>query len=137
MLKATFSYTGIRVEDMDESIRFYVEVLGMEMVGEREKLEPTKGEAVTLRSPGADQLLELNYYEEESPFWTQYRSGEELDHLAFLVEDVVATVDELRQQGVEVLVEPYTVGDWAEAYVKDPNGIWIELLPRNPEGPSH
>jgi catechol 2,3-dioxygenase-like lactoylglutathione lyase family enzyme len=104
MRKATFSYTGIRVKDMDESIRFYVEVLGMEIVSERERLEPTKGE------------------------------GEELDHLAFLVEDVGATVDELRQEGVDVLVEPGSVGGWAEAFVKDPNGIWIELLPRNPEG---
>ncbi len=134
MRKATFSYTGIRVKDMDESIRFYVEVLGMEIVIERERLEPTKGEAVTLKSHDSDQLLELNYYEQDSPFWTRYDSGEELDHLAFLVEDVAATVDQLRQRGVDVLVEPGSVGGWAEAFVKDPNGIWIELLPKNPGG---
>ncbi len=130
MPKATFSYTGIRVKDMDESIRFYTEVLDMEIVDDRQRLEPTKGEVVTLKSPDSDQLLELNHYEQDSPFWAPYTNGEELDHLAFLVEDVIATVDELRKRGVEVLVEPYTIGGWAEAYVKDPNGIWIEFLPR-------
>ncbi|MEE9600974.1 MAG: VOC family protein [Thermoplasmata archaeon] len=134
MRKATFSYTGIRVKDMDESLRFYVEVLGMEIASERERLEPTKGEAVTLKSRDSDQLLELNYYEQDSPFWAPYTSGEELDHLAFLVEDVIAAVDELRQRGVEVLVEPYSIGEWAEAYIKDPNGIWIEILPLETDG---
>ncbi len=134
MLRATFHYTGIRVNDMDESIRFYTEVLGMEIVDERQKLKPTKGEVVTLKSHDSDQLLELNYYERDSPFWAPYVNGEELDHLAFLVDDVTAAVDELRQKGVDILVEPYSIGEWAEAYVKDPNGIWIELLPRSREG---
>ncbi len=134
MLIATFYYTGIRVKDMDESIRFYTEVLGMEIVDKRQKLEPTKGEVVTLKSHDSDQLLELNYYEQDSSFWAPYATGEQLDHLAFLVEDITATVDELRQKGVEILVEPYSIGGWAEAYVKDPNGIWIELLPRKNDG---
>lgn len=134
MLAASFHYTGIRVKDMDESIRFYTEVLGMEIVEERQKLKPTKGEVVTLRSPDSEQLLELNYYEQDSPFWAPYTNGEELDHLAFLVKDVTAAVDELRRKGVNVLVEPYSIGEWAEAYVKDPNGIWIEFLPRDEEG---
>ncbi len=119
---------------MDESIRFYKEILGMEIVEKRQKLAPTKGEVVTLKSHDSDQLLELNYYEQDSPFWAPYVNGEELDHLAFLVEDVGAAVDELRQKGVDVLVEPYSIGEWAEAYVKDPNGIWIEFLPGNKEG---
>ncbi len=134
MLKATFSHTEIRVKDIDESIRFYTEVLGMEIVDKREKLEPTKGEVVTLKSHGSEQLLELNHYERDSPFWAPYASGEELDHLAFLVEDVTMAVEELRLRGVDVLVEPYSIGGWTEAYVKDPNGMWIELLPRNKEG---
>jgi hypothetical protein len=29
---------------------------------------------------------------------------------------------------VEIIVEPYSIGDWSEAYIRDPNGIWIELL---------
>jgi len=41
---------------------------------------------------------------------------------------VRAAVEGLRRSGFEVLVEPYSIGEWSEAYVRDPNGIWIELL---------
>ncbi len=125
-----FIYTGIRVQNMDESIRFYTEVLGMNVIGERERTEPTKGEAVSLKSPTSEQTLELNYYEEDSPFYAPYVAGEGLDHLAFDVADIRATVKRIKEQGIEVLVEPYTIGGWSEAFVKDPNGIWIELLQR-------
>ena len=58
-----FIYTGIRVKNMDESIRFYTEFLGMEIAEKRERTEPTKGEGVTLKSSDSNQLLELNFYE--------------------------------------------------------------------------
>lgn len=128
-----FIYTGIRVKNMDESIDFYTRVLGMRVAEKREKAEPTKGEGVTLKSPGSEQLLELNFYEEESPFYAPYLNGEDLDHIAFDVENLEAAVSELKEKGVEVAVEPYQIGrsqGWKEAFVKDPNGIWIELLQR-------
>jgi 4-hydroxyphenylpyruvate dioxygenase-like putative hemolysin len=95
-----------------------------------EKMAPTKGSVVTLKSPNSEQVLELNYYEQDNPFNSAYVNGEELDHIAFDVQDLTATVEKLKRQGIEVVVEPYTIGDWSEAYVKDPNGIWIELLQR-------
>jgi lactoylglutathione lyase len=118
---------------MQESLRFYTSVLEMEIVEQLEKTEATKGQVVTLRSPPSNQLLELNYYEDDSQFGGQYKNGEELDHLAFDVEDLVATIEELRQSGIEIIAEPYSIGSavgWKEAFVKDPNGIWIELLER-------
>jgi len=127
LLPFRFVYTGIRVSDMDESIRFYTQVLGMTLV-ERTKTAPTKGEVATLRSPGSEQELELNFYEEGSSFWAPYSNGEDLDHLAFEVENLVATVGDLRRKGVEIIIEPYSIGDWSESYIRDPNGIWIELL---------
>jgi lactoylglutathione lyase len=120
-------YTGIRVRDLDESIRFYTQVLEMTLV-ERMTTAPTKGEVATLRSTESEQELELNFYREDSPFWAPYSNGEDLDHLAFKVRDLVATVRDLRRKGVEIIVEPYSIGDWSEAYIRDPNGIWIELL---------
>jgi catechol 2,3-dioxygenase-like lactoylglutathione lyase family enzyme len=77
--------------------------------------------------------LELNFYEEESPFYAPYLNGEDLDHIAFDVEDLEDAVSDLKKKGVEVAVEPYQIGvslGWKEAFVKDPNGIWIELLQR-------
>ena len=128
-----FIYTGIRVKNMDESIRFYTQVLGMRIAEKRQRTEPTKGEVVTLKSQNSDQLLELNYYEEESPFYAPYLNGEDLDHLAFDVENLEESVSDLKRKGVEVAVEPNRIGaeaGWREAFVKDPNGIWIELLQR-------
>jgi len=128
-----FIYTGIRVKDMEDSVRFYTEVLGMVIVEPIQKTAPTKGSVVTLKSPNSEQLLELNYYEEDSPYSSPYVNGEDLDHIAFDVEDLEATIRDLKRQGVEVVIEPYQIGyqiGWKEAYVKDPNGIWIELLQR-------
>jgi lactoylglutathione lyase len=128
-----FIYTGIRVRNMEESLKFYTNVLHMKIVEELQKTEPTKGQVVTLKSEDSEQLLELNYYEENSRFGVEYKNGEELDHLAFDVEDLSGTVEQLRKQGVEIVAEPYSIGysfGWKEAFVKDPNGIWIELLER-------
>ncbi len=127
------NYTGIRIKDMDESLRFYTEVLGMRVVEQRERTPPTDGEVATLKSPGGDQVLELNWYVEGSRFGPPYINGEELDHLGFDVEDLDAAIADLSQKGVEVLVRPGEIGGiigWREAFIKDPNGIWIELLQR-------
>lgn len=124
-------YTGIRVKDMDESIRFYAEVFGMEVVEKRERTPQTEGEVATLRSPAGAQTLELNWYVEGSRFGTPYVNGEDLDHLAFDVDDLDTAIAELSGKGVEVVIRPGEIGGgWREAFVKDPNGIWIELLQR-------
>jgi len=60
-LKARLIYTGIRVKDMEKSIEFYTEVLGMKVTG-RTKIESTKGETVGLVSEEGGHLLELNFY---------------------------------------------------------------------------
>jgi len=125
-----FIYTGIRVKNMDKSIRFYTEVMGMEVAEKREKTASTRGEVVTLRSPNSDQLLELDYYGKESDFYAPYLNGEELDHLAFDVENLESCISELRRKRIKIIVEPYKIGGWKEAFIEDPNGIWIELLQR-------
>ncbi len=126
-----FGYTGIRVRHMDESIRFYTEVLGMEIM-EPPQPTPPHGKVATLRSPGSPQLLELNWYKPGSRFGPPYSNGEELDHLAFECDDVERVVQDLESKGVTVLVRPREIGSsegWNEAFVEDPNGIWIELIP--------
>jgi catechol 2,3-dioxygenase-like lactoylglutathione lyase family enzyme len=95
-----------------------------------ERMASTKGSVVTLKSPNSEQVLELNYYEQDSAFNSAYVNGEDLDHIAFDVPDLANAVEELKRRGVEVVVEPYKIGGWKEAYVKDPSGIWIELLQR-------
>lgn len=118
-----FAYTGIRVKDMDESIKFYTEMLGMKLF-DRGRPSRTRGETAGLQSPGSEQILELNCYEEGSPFATPYTTGEGLDHLGFKVDDVKGTVEALRRKGVKVALEPFD----DRAFILDPNGIWIELF---------
>jgi lactoylglutathione lyase len=123
-------YTGIRVRGLDESLRFYTELLGMEVVEKREPTPPTDGEVVTLQSPDATQRLELNWYAEGIRFGSAYSIDEDLDQLGFEVNDRDEALAELETKGGEVLIRPGEIGGWREAFVKDPNGIWIELLPR-------
>src|SRR5439155_12459307 len=71
---------------------------------------------------------------EGSQFGTAYTNGEELDHLGFEVENLQAAVERLEEKGVKVMVRPGTIGGWREAFVKDPDGIWIELVQRKKAG---
>jgi lactoylglutathione lyase len=81
-------YTGIRVKNMDESVKFYTEILGMQLL-ERQKTPQTQGEWATLKSPGSEQLIELNWYEPGSKFGAAYTNGLEIDHhLGFEVENL-------------------------------------------------
>lgn len=88
---------------------------------------PHGGRYVHLRTPGSQQRLELNWYPVGSRFYTRYRAGEEMDHLAFVVPDVRQAYRELTRKGVKVAVSPAR-SRGTEVYVKDPDGIWIELL---------
>jgi catechol 2,3-dioxygenase-like lactoylglutathione lyase family enzyme len=99
-----FEYIGIRVINMDESIKFYTELLGMKLL-DRGKIPTTKGETAALQSPGSQLVLELNYYEDGSPFAMPYEAGEGLDHLGFKVDDLKATLENLRRKGVKMALE--------------------------------
>lgn len=121
------TYTGIRVKSMDESIRFYTEVLGMQLL-ERKLTPQTHGELATLKSQGSEQVIELNWYAHGSMFGASYENGSEIDHLGFEVDNLEAWIQELEAKGVKILVRPYEIGGWNEAFIEDPNGIWIEFL---------
>ena len=122
-----FTYTGIRVKDMDESVAFYTKVLGMRLQF-RMKLKKTNGEYALLQSPRSRQTLELNWYRPGTRFATPYVAGEGLDHIAFRTPHLGEAIRELRKQGIPIVEGP--IGDRANAwaYIEDPNGIWVELI---------
>jgi lactoylglutathione lyase len=122
------AYSGIRVKDMEESLRFYTEILGMQVVDPLVSNPATEGKVVTLRSPDSTQLLELNWYQPGTRFGPTYSNGEDLDHLAFECDDLEDAVKELERRGIGVVFRLEQTGGWNEAFVRDPNGIWIELL---------
>ena len=125
-VKTEFIYVGIRVKDLEESIKFYTTVLGMKLTG-RQRIEETKGDAAGLQSGKSEFALELNHYDEDSPYNTKYTVGEGLDHLAFKVDDIDKSIKVAKREGYDLLHEVKTKSSrWV--YIKDPNGIWIELV---------
>jgi len=129
-MKSQFTYTGIRVRDMDRAIRFYTEGLGMELTGRR-KIPRTGGENVDLKSPGSDRVLELNWYPRQGML-KEFRKGDELDHMAFTVDSMRESIKHLSTHGARLTVEPFHEGGSWVAFMADPDGIWIELLSKDP-----
>ncbi|MDA4122297.1 MAG: VOC family protein [Thaumarchaeota archaeon] len=116
-----FIYTGIHVADLERAIRFYTAELGMQLLFKTE-IKETGGKVAWLKTKGSSQILELNWYPEG------YAQGGSsgLDHLAFQVDDLNRTYAGLtkRQRGA---MAPFEEGSWRLAYIKDPDGNWIEL----------
>lgn len=124
-MKAKFEYVGIRVKNLPKSIEFYTRLLEMKVVNQF-RIEKTKGEIANLQSESGNFILELNYYEADSPYNTEYIVGDGLDHLAFKVEDLDKALEEAERFGHQAIQEVRTeTGRWV--YIEDPNGIWIEL----------
>jgi catechol 2,3-dioxygenase-like lactoylglutathione lyase family enzyme len=90
----------------------------------------TKGRGVSLASPDGAFSLELNYYEDGSAYNAPYVTGEGLDHLAFLVDDLTKALDEAKSGGYNPILK-LEAGNFRWAYIQDPNGIWIELFGRS------
>ncbi|MGD0423038.1 MAG: VOC family protein [Candidatus Bathyarchaeia archaeon] len=125
-MKTKFTYTGIRVKDLEKSVNFYTKVLGMKENG-RSKIEQTKGETVSLTTDEGGPALELNYYGKGSKFNTEYQAGEGMDHLAFQVDDLDRAVEEAGKAGYPLVLDMKTSSSrWV--YIQDPNGIFIELF---------
>lgn len=125
-MKSKMIYTGIRVKDLAASVEFYTKVLGMKENG-RSRIEAAEGEVVSLASEKGGPELELNYYPPGTKFATAYDVGEGLDHLAFQVEDLDKALEEARKAGYPTVLEMKGANSrWA--YIKDPNGIFIELV---------
>ncbi len=120
-------YCGIRVTDLDRSLRFYTGLLGLKEARRGHGyLGEDKSVWVLLRDEKSGQQLELNWYPEGHPYHVPYVPGEGLDHIGFVVDDVSRTYQELVAQGVESILGPEETEGWL-AYLKDPDGNWIEM----------
>jgi lactoylglutathione lyase len=118
-------HTSITVKNMDESIAFYTDVLGMSLNGRRE-IKENNAEIAFLELAGTSHRIELTWWKGKK----DYAEGDQLDHIAFGVENLARFMDEMRKKKVEVVKEPYMMGSGLIAFIKDPNGIWLELIER-------
>jgi lactoylglutathione lyase len=122
----TLTYTGIRVRDLKRSRLFYTKVMGLRQV-DRGRMK-AGGIFVQLRDPRSRQMLELNYYPRGTKYYERFKNGSELDHLAFRERDVDTKYEELLTNGATKAIEPFSEDGYRLAFVKDPDGIWIELI---------
>ena len=116
-----FIYTGILVSDLEESIRFYTKTLGMRLLF-KTPIKETGGKVAWLKSPKTKQILELNWY----PKSYKHGGRKGLDHLAFSVSNAEASYKQITKK-FRAAMPPFREGRWVLAYVKDPDGNWIEL----------
>jgi len=123
-----FRYTGVRVRNLQRSLYFYTKVMGMKAHLKGEMWHG--GVWVELKSPNSSQRLELNYYPPSTKYHEKFKTGSELDHLAFWVKDVDQRYRELLRKGAKKGIAPFQQGKYRFAFVKDPDEIWIELIGR-------
>ena len=126
-MKTKFTYVGVRVTNLKKSTDFYTNILGMKIVGRGENAQ-TKGKTVGLQTEKEGFILELNCYEKDSPYNTQYTVGEALDHLAFKTENLDKALEEAKKAGYRTILKMKGEEGGRWAYIEDPDGIWIELF---------
>lgn len=121
-------YFGIRVRDLDKSLKFYTEVLGLREIKRGDMTKYDRGLWVLLEDQVTGQKLELNWYPRGSQFDTPYSPGDGLDHIGFAVRDAREAFRKATEVGAEpTSVTPEETEGW-QAYVKDPDGNWIEFF---------
>jgi lactoylglutathione lyase len=123
-----YLHTMIRISDIDESLDFFCNKLGMVEV---RRMENEKGRytLIFLASPGdmpnaannKAPLLELTYNWDPE----EYTGGRNFGHLAYRVDDIYKTCQDLQDQGITINRPPR---DGYMAFIKSPDGISIELL---------
>ncbi|MCK5873520.1 MAG: lactoylglutathione lyase [Alcanivoracaceae bacterium] len=120
-------HTMLRVGDLDRSIAFYTEVLGMRLLRRKDYPEGRFTLAFVSYQDEADgAAIELTH-NWDTP---QYDLGNGYGHVALAVDDVYAACDRIREKGGKITREPGPMkhGSTILAFVEDPDGYKIELL---------
>ena len=120
-------HTMLRVVDLDASIKFYCEVLGMQLLRKRDY--PAGEFTLAFVGYGDESdttVLELTHN------WNvnNYELGDAYGHIAIGVEDVYAACNEVNDRGGNVVrpAGPMKGGSTVIAFVEDPDGYKIELV---------
>ncbi len=116
-----YLHTMVRVTDLDASLRFYCDALGLQVLRRRDVPEG-KFTLVFLAAPG-DETAQVELTWNHDP--EVYSGGRNFGHLAYEVADIYATCRRLQDHGVTILRPPR---DGRMAFVRSPDGISVELL---------
>ncbi len=116
-------HTRYRVNDLEATVRFYKEVLGLEEV--RRHQSPRGAKLVFLKAQGSDELIEICHFPASGPVTVQ----PDLTHLAFEVESLEAFAEHLARFGLKYSDGPTLQPDGGGlAFIDAPEGYEIELI---------
>jgi lactoylglutathione lyase len=125
-----FLHTMLRVGDLQRSIDFYTQVMGMKLLRTTDRPEQKYSLAFVGYASNPEQAeLELTY----NYGVDRYEMGGAYGHIALGVQDIYATCEKIRAQGGNITREPGPVkgGNTLIAFITDPDGYKIELIQRN------
>ena len=125
-------HTMLRVGDLERSLRFYTEVLGMRLLRRSEYPDGRFTLAFVGFGPESEQAAIELTHNWDTP---SYDLGNGFGHVALEVPDAAAACAEIRRRGGAVVREagPMKHGTTVIAFVQDPDGYRIELIERRPQ----
>ena len=125
-----YLHTMVRVTDIEASLRFYRDALGMDVLSRRDN-EGGRFTLVFLAAPGDHSAqIELTYNWPAADGTAEvYSGGRNFGHVAYAVDNIYATCQRLQDHGVTILRPPR---DGRMAFVRSPDQISIELLQAGP-----
>jgi lactoylglutathione lyase len=117
-------HTCLNVADLDHSINFYTKHLGLKLTKRRE-IRQNNAEIAFLEDDKGG-AIELTHWRDK----TSLVEGDNFDHIAFEVDDATAAVNRLKEGGVAIAMEPFSLQGSSSkiAFIKDPDGNWLELI---------
>jgi lactoylglutathione lyase len=124
-----FLHTRLRVNNMDEHVRFFCDILGLKLLSRNKS--PRGSELVFLQVPGSEEEIELCHFPSSGKVEVQ----EDLVHLAFEVDDLSAFSQYLLTKGVPLTDGPTpSTGGGRFAFIDAPDRYEIELIERKKGG---
>ena len=126
-------HTMIRVGDLERSLKFYTDVLGMKLLRQKDYPDGKFTLAFVGYGPESNHaVIELTYNWDTR----QYDLGNGFGHVALEVDDVYAACAEIKKRGGKVVREagPMKHGSTVIAFVEDPDGYKIELIQKGTQG---
>jgi lactoylglutathione lyase len=115
----------MRVSDMDQTINFYTHVLGLEVL--ERKVSPRGSHLAFLKVPNSEELIELCSFPSSGPVIVQ----EDLVHLAFQVENLDDTIEQLGAKQIRITDGPTKTSSGSRfIFIDAPDGYEIELIER-------
>jgi lactoylglutathione lyase len=120
-------HTRMRVSDMDQTIAFYKDILGLDVL--ERKTSPRGSHLAFLKVPNSEELIELCSFPASGPVKVQ----EDLVHLAFEVDNLDDTIRALEAKGIKITDGPTRSSSGSRfIFIDAPDGYEIELIERPP-----